>query len=180
MTAPSVREAHIEVLRGLEPKMADAVNFTGPEKTTGEHLFYMLSVIESSPNMPIDKIARWTGFIQGVLAERGLIDVDDERNRTRPIFTSATPPAPTPSAARERIDSAVRSACCTTFTRGYSPETVIAAVDAILALLPDAAAIRADEREKCAKIADGFSCGMCGMDGKCSAAIRAALQREGE
>jgi hypothetical protein len=30
-----------------------------------------------------------------------------------------------------------------------------------------------EEREKCAKIADGFTCGGCGMDGKVSAAIRA-------
>jgi hypothetical protein len=29
-----------------------------------------------------------------------------------------------------------------------------------------------DERERCAKIADGFTCGACGMDGKAGAAIR--------
>lgn len=85
----AVRAAHIEVLRGLEPKMADAVNWKGPEKTKGEHLFHMVSVIENSLDMPIDKIARWTGFIQGVLAARGLLDVDAERDRTRPIFAVA-------------------------------------------------------------------------------------------
>jgi hypothetical protein len=30
----------------------------------------------------------------------------------------------------------------------------------------------AAEREACAKIADGFRCGSCGMDGKAAAAIR--------
>lgn len=34
-----------------------------------------------------------------------------------------------------------------------------------------AAAIR-EERERCAEIADGFTCGGCGMDGKAAAAIR--------
>ena len=29
------------------------------------------------------------------------------------------------------------------------------------------------ERERCAQIADGFTCGACGMDGKVGAAIRA-------
>lgn len=28
------------------------------------------------------------------------------------------------------------------------------------------------ERERCAKIADSFTCGACGMDGKAGAAIR--------
>jgi hypothetical protein len=88
----------------------------------------------------------------------------------------ATPPAPTPIAARERIDRAVRSACCTTFSRGYSPETVADAVDAILALLPDAAAIRADERERCAKIAETCSVKR-DWDTEIAAAIRAAGEK---
>lgn len=35
----------------------------------------------------------------------------------------------------------------------------------------DSMEIRA-ERERCAKIADSFTCGVCGMDGKAGAAIR--------
>lgn len=33
--------------------------------------------------------------------------------------------------------------------------------------------LRKETIEECAKIADGFTCGACGMDGKASAAIRA-------
>jgi hypothetical protein len=29
---------------------------------------------------------RWLGFVQGVLAARGAISVDEERNYTHPIF----------------------------------------------------------------------------------------------
>ncbi len=35
---------------------------------------------------PSDKMHRWLGFVQGVLAARGAIRVDEERNYTRPIF----------------------------------------------------------------------------------------------
>ena len=43
----------------------------------------------AAATMPIDKAARWLGFIQGCLAMRGLIDVDAERDITRPIFHAA-------------------------------------------------------------------------------------------
>lgn len=39
--------------------------------------------------MPEDKASRWLGFVQGCLAMRGLIDVDTERDRTRPLFHGA-------------------------------------------------------------------------------------------
>lgn len=87
--AAAIRAAHIEVLRGLVYSCADQVNLTGPDKTTGSHLIDLIDIIERTTDMPIDKIARWTGFIQGVLAARGLLNVDDERNRTRPIFAAA-------------------------------------------------------------------------------------------
>jgi hypothetical protein len=81
-----LREKHIEVLSGLARLCSDPANFCGPDKTTGDHLFFMIDEIKYNRHMPIDKIARWTGFIQGVLAARGIINVDEERDRTRPIF----------------------------------------------------------------------------------------------
>lgn len=36
--------------------------------------------------MPDDKASRWLGFVQGCMAMRGLIDVDVERDFTRPLF----------------------------------------------------------------------------------------------
>mgnify|MGYP001014788732 CR=1 FL=1 len=35
---------------------------------------------------PSDKMHRWLGFVQGVLAAQGIIDVDVERDYTRPLF----------------------------------------------------------------------------------------------
>lgn len=36
--------------------------------------------------MPLNKLNRWLGYIQGVLIERGYTTVQAERNWTRPLF----------------------------------------------------------------------------------------------
>ncbi|MCE6958083.1 hypothetical protein LAZ40_03305 [Cereibacter sphaeroides] len=45
--------------------------------------------IEGAASLPVDKISRWLGFVQGCLAMRGLIDVDVERDFSRPLFHGA-------------------------------------------------------------------------------------------
>ena len=40
-------------------------------------------------DLPIDKLSRWLGFVQGCLAMRGLISVDVERDVSRPLFYAA-------------------------------------------------------------------------------------------
>lgn len=39
--------------------------------------------------LPIDKLSRWLGFVQGCLAMRGLISVDEERDLSRPLLHDA-------------------------------------------------------------------------------------------
>lgn len=39
--------------------------------------------------LPLDKMNRWLGFVQGCLCMRGLVDVDIERAVSRPLFHSA-------------------------------------------------------------------------------------------
>jgi len=60
-------------------------NFLGPEKTDSEHIKWMISEVDCD-NWEIDKISRWLGFIQGVLVCNGILNVDEERNYTRPLF----------------------------------------------------------------------------------------------
>lgn len=51
--------------------------------------------------------------------------------------------------------------------------------DAVRAALDkDVGALEAAALERAAKIADSFTCGICGMDGKAGAAIRAARDKE--
>lgn len=48
----------------------------------------LIAMVENVNAWPIDKINRWIGFVQGVLWEKGLIDIDEEREFTRPLFHS--------------------------------------------------------------------------------------------
>lgn len=43
-------------------------------------------VINHAADHPFDKLNRWLGFVQGVLATAKVIDVQEERNYTRPKF----------------------------------------------------------------------------------------------
>ena len=54
-------------------------------KTTKEHILKMLKVLREE-DMSIDKSSRFLGFIQGVLCAHGILDVDKERDYTRPLF----------------------------------------------------------------------------------------------
>lgn len=47
------------------------------------------TALEHLYDHPLDKLNRWLGFVQGVLAVNGSIDVTIERDRTRPLFHAA-------------------------------------------------------------------------------------------
>lgn len=48
-------------------------------------VFQLMSECKNK-NLSIMKLNRWLGYIQGVLIERGLTSVEEERNWTRGIF----------------------------------------------------------------------------------------------
>jgi len=52
-----------------------------------DHLIWMCEkIIENSWDWPYDKTGRWIGFIQGILAAQGLLNIQAERDFTRPMF----------------------------------------------------------------------------------------------
>lgn len=58
-----------------------------PGKCSGPHLVRLCAeALENAPKYPFDKLSRWLGFVQGVLAAIGLIDVDAEREFSRPYL----------------------------------------------------------------------------------------------
>ncbi|AUG85261.1 hypothetical protein DIREPILLOW8_61 [Vibrio phage Direpillow8] len=60
--------------------------FEQPEYPLSEsHLVWMLEQI-TMEYMPRTKANRWLGYVQGVMVAKGFINVQDERNRTRPVF----------------------------------------------------------------------------------------------
>lgn len=57
-----------------------------PHRTSLRNLEFLLERILADEEMPEDKANRWIGFVQGVLAARGILNVDAERNATRQVF----------------------------------------------------------------------------------------------
>jgi hypothetical protein len=46
-------------------------------------------ILADDGSLPVDKISRWLGFVQGCLAMRGITDVDVERDVSRPLIHAA-------------------------------------------------------------------------------------------
>lgn len=64
-------------------------NIQLPEKCGYQNLLKLAQeVIDNSDKYPNDKLQRWLGFTQGVLSTLGIIDVDKEREFTRPYLHS--------------------------------------------------------------------------------------------
>lgn len=60
-----------------------------PEKCQYKHLLNLINeAYTNGRNYPTDKLHRWLGFTQGVLSVTGIIDVDTEREYTRPLLHS--------------------------------------------------------------------------------------------
>ena len=58
-----------------------------PNKDVRNRLKGMMVALElHAEDWPADKSSRWIGFVQGVLFSVGLLNVDDEREFTRPLF----------------------------------------------------------------------------------------------
>lgn len=88
MSDKPLREALKLTLEGLLPIILPIDKIDGP--TSFPHLRWMCeTALENLQAWPTDKTSRWIGFVQGVLAARGRLDVNDERDRTRPFFHEA-------------------------------------------------------------------------------------------
>ncbi len=94
----SLKEAHDLCFDRYQEILQSVADWDSPPQTDRRHLLWMCQ--EAKKNQwPDDKTSRWLGFVQGVLAARGLLDVSVERNITRAWFHQAyktkglTPPA---------------------------------------------------------------------------------------
>lgn len=89
----TLRIAHILALQNLHRDLEGLADHEAdPPQTSASYLrAFVVRAIDTPDDFPIDKLARWTGFVQGVMAARGWISVQAERDRTRPLFTACTP-----------------------------------------------------------------------------------------
>jgi hypothetical protein len=61
-----------------------------PDEASSDHLTWMcVQSLENLYKWPEDKLSRWLGYVQGVLAVRYIIDIQEERDLSRPLFHSA-------------------------------------------------------------------------------------------
>lgn len=85
----ALRAANVAVIAGLQDQLITAE--FGRDATSATHLRWMCDeLLDNLGHMPADKSGRWIGFIQGVMAANGVLNVDDERDRTRPIYQRAS------------------------------------------------------------------------------------------
>jgi hypothetical protein len=83
-----LKKALIGTLEGLCVRIPDNDGEDG--ETSYKNLRWMVQTcLDEIHTMPLDKVSRWVGFIQGVLATKGLLSVSEERDRTRPLFHEA-------------------------------------------------------------------------------------------
>ena len=87
--AIAMREAHIKVLSYWRDRLAEyhTPKYETADKTSIGYIAWFIDhTIECAAHLEISKLGRWTGFIQAGLAHHGYLNVDEERERTRPIF----------------------------------------------------------------------------------------------
>lgn len=88
----NVVEVHISILVRLRSYLIEFgfVPDEHAQKNTLQYVAWFASyAIARSREIPIDKLGRWVGFVQGAMVFSGLIDVDEERDCTRPLFLEA-------------------------------------------------------------------------------------------
>lgn len=77
---------YLEILQNNSERFKEK---TVPEKCSYDNLVKLSKeAINNAEKYPNDKLQRWLGFTQGVLATLGFIDVDKERDFTRPYLHS--------------------------------------------------------------------------------------------
>lgn len=78
-----------ELLESYRQLLLAAEDWPAPEKAGRKHLLWMIDELECRHEQSLTKKHRWLGFIQYGMIQGGLSTVDDERDRTRPIFLGA-------------------------------------------------------------------------------------------
>lgn len=79
---------YLNIIRNTETSNGDTL--AHHPRLSLANLDWMCQIgIEEYETLPSDKLSRWLGFIQGCLAMRELVDVDEERKISRSMFHTA-------------------------------------------------------------------------------------------
>ena len=80
---------YLALLCSLPGYCRESASGRDPQTSLANLTWMCRTGIEQIDTFPLDKLSRWLGFIQGVLAMRGLVTVDGERDFSRPLFHAA-------------------------------------------------------------------------------------------
>lgn len=83
------QEVMVALFSRYRPLMekAESINELCPPYCTKSSMLNLIDeAIANVDQYPFDKLNRWLGFIQGVLAVKVVINVEAERDFTRPLF----------------------------------------------------------------------------------------------
>lgn len=83
-----VMRALFERYKEVALASGDALSGLGPRCQSAALAALCQEAMDNGEKYPFDKMNRWLGFTQGVLAAVGAIDVDLERDFTRPLLHS--------------------------------------------------------------------------------------------
>lgn len=88
--SPELREAHRVLFQRYLDIIGRREDAGADPKTSVQNCAWMCrTALDELDTLPVDKLSRWLGFVQGVLATLGLIRVDTERDFSRPLFHAA-------------------------------------------------------------------------------------------
>lgn len=102
--AAMAQEALLLLYRLRGPALGGPAPPGAPPQTTCSHLCWLLENVQRNAyTHPVDKLGRWLGYVQGVLAAQGSLSVPQERERSRQVYHAAyradgvhTPPSANP------------------------------------------------------------------------------------
>lgn len=84
---PDLSQGVKSAFKGLIPLLELLIDHESyPEGTQPSHLLKLANEAITRDDLPFDKLRGWLGYVQGVLIARNQLDMDEERERTRPIF----------------------------------------------------------------------------------------------
>ena len=73
----------------ISEEVGDAIEADVVDETMEKLLDMCIYMCNNADTMYEDKMSRWLGFVQGVLYSRMLIDINEEREFSRPLFHEA-------------------------------------------------------------------------------------------
>jgi hypothetical protein len=85
----AIRSAQLDDIMQLIPQIPDVIEGSN-ERTCPAHLRWLLDrCLDEALTFPVDKMGRTIGYVYGVLAMSGHLDVDTSRNQTRKTYHDA-------------------------------------------------------------------------------------------